>query len=612
MKRGRDFNFFSQFAIILAAIIIALLFTACELGGPVQLPSYTIVYHANGGGGREMGNSTHVYGAAQNLRVNRFIHEGYHFIGWADAPAGVVKFTDGESVINLTKKDGAVINLYAVWEGNVYTVVYNANGGEGTMENSVFTFGVSQALRENVFIRAGFDFDGWARESGIQLVEFTDQQDVQDLTITETVTLYAQWKGNPYTLVYDANSGQGTMENSSFAYGKAYNLRLNTFTRDGYMFAGWATTAIGNVSYTDGDTFVTTQTVAGDTVTLYAKWEPGFTVTFNADGGDPAPANQIVVSGGKVTEPPAMTKQGVKITYAFDGWYKEAGLSNKWNFATDTVSGHITLYAKWREQIIMVWVPGGNFQMGNATSDRDNERPVRTVTLTAFYIGQYEVTQEQYRTVMGTNPSYFTTALSRPPAAGETDAKRPVERVSWFDAVEFCNKLSEREGLQPVYTISGREPATGYPITSATVTSNWSRNGYRLPTEAQWEYAARGGHGSPGNYTYAGSNTADTVAWYTDNSDGISHEVGMKAPNGLGIYDMSGNVYEWCWDWFVYYSTSWPSTDPTGASGSSYPNRILRGGGYSGTIGASLRSAYRTGNAPGSRFIDCGFRVVRP
>jgi len=243
----------------------------------------------------------------------------------------------------------------------------------------------------------------------------------------------------------------------------------------------------------------------------------------------------------------------------------------------------------------MVSVPGGSFQMGSDDGPK-NEQPAHTVTLSAFYMGRTEVTQALYQSVMGHNPSYF-----------KGDANRPVEQVTWYDAVEFCNKLSKREGLQQVYTISGRTPAKGNPITDAAVTADWSKNGYRLPTEAEWEYAARGGNGSPGNYTYAGSDDADDVAWYSDNSDETHHIAGTKDPNGLGLYDMSGNVWEWCWDWNGSYSSE-AQTDPTGMPSGAF--RILRGGSWFNPA-RGIRPEYRDNDIPEVQSGTLGFRLAR-
>jgi formylglycine-generating enzyme required for sulfatase activity len=241
-----------------------------------------------------------------------------------------------------------------------------------------------------------------------------------------------------------------------------------------------------------------------------------------------------------------------------------------------------------------VFVEGGTFQMGS-NNGSDNEKPVHTVTITGFYMGKYEVTQKEWTAVMGSNPSRFK---------GDN---LPVERVSWFDAVEYCNRLSERERLTPAYTISGLE-------NNRTVRWNRNANGYRLPTEAEWEYAARGGNGSPGNYIYAGSNTVDEVAWYSGNSGESTQDVGTRKPNGLGLYDMSGNVKEWCWDWYDanYYRNS-PQNDPIGpgARPSSESHRVVRGGGWYFSAGGS-NAAYRDHDYPGGQGgFTLGFRVAR-
>jgi formylglycine-generating enzyme required for sulfatase activity len=233
----------------------------------------------------------------------------------------------------------------------------------------------------------------------------------------------------------------------------------------------------------------------------------------------------------------------------------------------------------------MVRVEGGTFRMGS-TNGYDDEKPVHSVTVKSFYMGKYEVTQKEWVEIMGSNPSNWK---------GDD---LPVENVTWHEVIEYCNKRSLREGLIPAYRGSGN-----------SVTCDFTASGYRLPTEAEWEYAARGGaNGAYLTYEYSGSNSVDSVGWYNGNSGSRTHPAGMKLPNDLGLFDMSGNVWEWCWDWDGDYPAS-ARTDPAGpASGS---HRVLRGGGWSSSAG-NLRSAYRFNYAPSFRNSYFGFRLVRP
>jgi formylglycine-generating enzyme required for sulfatase activity len=309
--------------------------------------------------------------------------------------------------------------------------------------------------------------------------------------------------------------------------------------------------------------------------------------------------------------------------------------------------------SKWGPDLVpeMVWVPGGSFRMGSEDPIDLDARPVHTVTLDGFYMAKYLITQAQYQAVTGYNPSWFqgyTTgeSLKNDPLSAfradlpqglETGAMLPVERVTWYDAAEFCNKLSELEGLTPVYSIRNRKPAEGYPISAADVTADWNASGYRLPTEAEWEYAAKGGNGMGPYFVFSGSNDPDKVAWYAKNpkkrlehatqmiADGTlpehwikighnvadeayTHPVGEKEPNGLGIYDLSGNVWEWCWDWFDYYAAA-PQANPKGPS--SGASRVRRGGTYSYVGESIVRVAYRDYYFPFDMAGIQGFRVVR-
>lgn len=231
-------------------------------------------------------------------------------------------------------------------------------------------------------------------------------------------------------------------------------------------------------------------------------------------------------------------------------------------------SDHISIPVKDGISIDMVRVEAGTFTMGATPEMKDpydDEKPTHQVTLTNdYYIGKYEVTQALWKAVMGNNPSRFK---------GDN---LPVETVTWNDCQKFISKLNR---------ITGKK--------------------FRLPTEAEWEYAARGGNKSRG-YQYSGSNNLSDVAWYEDNSDSKTHAVGSKQANELGIYDMSGNVWEWCQDRYGRYSKS-SQTNPTGATSGSF--RVRRGGSWNFTA-RICRSSYRNESLPSLRNSDLGFRLV--
>lgn len=212
----------------------------------------------------------------------------------------------------------------------------------------------------------------------------------------------------------------------------------------------------------------------------------------------------------------------------------------------------------------MAYVEGDTFQMGSTDSDAyDDEMNVHSVTLNSYRIGKYEVTQELWEAVMGSNPSQFK------------GPKRPVENVSWKDCDDFIKELNRLTGQN-----------------------------FRLPTEAEWEYAARGGQ-NKNSYKYSGSNDLADVAWYGDNSSSETHDVGQKSPNSLGLYDMSGNVWEWCYDWYGDYPSGHQS-NPKGPDLASY--RVLRGGSWI-NYARYGRVSYRNNSTPSYRSSNSGFRL---
>lgn len=231
----------------------------------------------------------------------------------------------------------------------------------------------------------------------------------------------------------------------------------------------------------------------------------------------------------------------------------------------------------------MVYVEGGTFTMG-CTSEQggecgNDESPNRQTTVSSYYIGMLEVTQSQWEKVMGTSiyQQRDKANSSWPWPLRGAGPDYPMYYVSWEEAKEFCARLSRQTGKN-----------------------------YTLPTEAEWEYAARGGNKQEGT-KYSGGWSVDDVAWYDGNSSSSTHPCGTKRANALGIYDMSGNVYEWCEDWYANQYLQYDNNNPKGASSGSY--RVLRGGGW-GDYAKDCRVAFRNNNTPSNRYSTCGFRVV--
>ncbi|MBQ7905311.1 MAG: formylglycine-generating enzyme family protein [Spirochaetaceae bacterium] len=234
----------------------------------------------------------------------------------------------------------------------------------------------------------------------------------------------------------------------------------------------------------------------------------------------------------------------------------------------------------------------------------------RSLTIPNLLVSDHEVTRGEYKAMMGSDPSTVAAYdKNGNKLTGDAVLNNPVNYVSWYDALVYCNKLSMQGNLTPCYSIDGSTDPDDWGEVPTSNNSTWNKatcdfeaDGYRLPTEAEWEWLARGGE----NYTYAGSDTINDVAWYTSNTnDTGTREVKTKAPNGYGLYDMSGNAYEWCWDWYGSISDS--SAADGAASGIS---RVLRGGSWY-YYDNRCQVALRDGNGPSGRLKYFGFRVVR-
>ena len=481
-------------------------------------------------------------------------------------------------------------------------VTLTFDAGEGSFKDGK-TLTLTGKVGENLAlpespVRKGYDLTGWYPA----LPEKYPEKDTEYTAVWVT-------EGD-YTITYELNGGTNVPENPA-----GYNVETGTITlkdpaKPGYTFGGWYMAE-------DFTGEAVTEIVQGSTgnITLYAKWKlVSYTITYELDGGTNAPENP---AGYNVETETITLKAPVKTGYTFAGWYKDGGFTDEITEIIHGTTGNITLYAKWELKNL---VPETLKVEGGSCTLKD-----KVVTLSSFWISPYEVTQEEFVSVMtgntngiNANPSGFTSN----PAAGEVQERRPVGNVSWYDAIVYCNLLSIKEGLTPCYAIKGSTtPAdwgTSPTSTSAedyddwkSVTCNFDADGYRLPTAAEWEYAARGGQtgitDGSWSYKYSGSDTPENVAWYTVNSDRETHEVGKKQSNSLGLYDMSGNVWEWCWDW---YGSGYPSgtEDPAGPDTGS--SRVIRGGGLSSNASSCTVSS-PSGDTPFYRTYYNGFRLVR-
>ena len=240
----------------------------------------------------------------------------------------------------------------------------------------------------------------------------------------------------------------------------------------------------------------------------------------------------------------------------------------------------------------MVYVEGGTFLQGSPEGEPGrsfDEGPRREVTLSPFLLAKREVTFDEY------DEYCSASGKPRPEDKGWGRWSRPAIHVTWRDAVEYCNWRSRKEGLAPAYTLSAGE-----------ATCDWTADGYRLPTEAEWEYAARGGKKARG-LPYPGGSDPEVLAWFSLNSGNRTHPAGGKTANELGLFDMAGNVWEWCWDWYAGYPAGKVS-DPRGPDGAAL--KVARGGGYFNVV-SNLRPAKRWFVDPAHKFDYLGFRLAR-
>ena len=524
---------------------------------------------------------------------------GCTFKGWYDNAA-----CSGKKVKQIVKGSTGNKALWAKWEALTYSITYNLNGGSHSGNPANYTIETETISLQDAS-KASYTFAGWydnAACSGSPVTHIGKGS-------TGNKTFWAKWEARSYTITYNLNGGTNNNGNPATYTVETETILLKAAERTGATFMGW----YDNEGYTGSAVSEITKGSTGNKE-FWAKWEViTYNIVYNLNGGS---HSGNPVSYNVETETITL-KDASKANDIFAGWYDNAECSGSpvTQIAKGS-SGNKELYAKFIE---MKMIDIAAITDGSIGDDSRSNNKVHTVSLTAYRIGETEVTQELWQAVMGTNPSFFdntgnkilgSSTYDTSPASGEVQEKRPVEQVTWYDCIMFCNELTKKVPelgeSQCVYTVEGHSYTKEDGKDRKIPEMDMSKKGFRLPTAAEWEWAAKGGTENK----WAGTDEEDKLkdyAWYGTNSGDKTHEVKQKQANGYGLYDMSGNVWEWCWDWYTNSTPVGGQTDPTGAASGVY--RVFRGGSW-GNIRDGAARAVRFYSNPDDRIYSLGLRVV--
>lgn len=588
--------------------------------------TYTVTYfgNENTGGDVPVDVTQYIEGETVTVlgNVNNLEKTGYSFVNWNTDPNGL-----GDTYIqgpSLTMGDSDV-KLYAYWTDlPTYTVDFNSYGGSDVADQNIIEGGTVTEPADPT--RTGFNFSGWYGESSYDtLWNFGSDIVMQD------ITLHAKWI-EFYTVTYFANGatdGTAPLDENHYLSGDYFTVLNNTgnLVKTDYTFEGWNTNSAGNGSdHPEGGT----SQIGNLDIELYAKWiliQYSYALGLATDGtGSGSIDTTNSTANGSYDIGTLVTAQATAdLECVFVGWYDaasggtEVSTDNPYTFA---LNSDVTLYAKWfgfssiayRD---MISVTGGTFTQEDTNSNSFSH------TISTFNMAKFEVTYELWYTVRAwaLSHGYIFANSGREgndgtAGAAPTGAKyEPVTFINWRDAIVWCNAYSEMSGYTPCYTYSSAVIKDSRD-TNSTVCDvaecNWNSNGYRLPTEGEWQYAASNKGATPYNYASGAiadyNNAAETqkVAWYSYNSGIRAHNVGTTDnPSALTLWDMSGNVSEFLWDWLGSYPGT--SIDYTGAV--SGDGRVSGRGNWA-SASISLQIGIRGGFAPWLELSYIGFRVA--